>query len=118
MLWLGLYAGSGVLLSHWFGMPAMVAFAVGALGQGLGTRAVRRRNQLTADRVSVDLGHGPGIRSYIDKRAPDDWLSPPMVWSLSPAMRVLAFLCRIIDPDPRPGERLLAIDRRLHLRWS
>ncbi|WP_162958629.1 hypothetical protein [Nocardia yunnanensis] len=116
LLWLGLYAAFGALLNHWFGPLATIGFAVGALVQGIGINGIRRRNQLNADRIAVDLGHGPSARAILDRRMRYDRLSPPMIWSQPPALRASAFLLRNLGPEPFQGVRLLAIDKRLHAR--
>ncbi|MFE3193904.1 M48 family metalloprotease [Nocardia sp. NPDC059240] len=107
---LGVLTGLVALLHLLFGTAAAVMLPVAAAAQMGGQRAVLRRNQYNADRVSVDLGGGPGLRSYL-LRTTRSTLYPRRYLPLRNRM-VLRCL-EVCSTDPWPDRRIAALGVRM-----
>ncbi|MGW4245708.1 M48 family metalloprotease [Nocardia sp. NPDC004722] len=113
---LGVLLGLSVLLCSLFGTVAAAALMAAAAVQMVGQRAVRRRNQLNADRVAVDLGAGPGVRSIILRTNRPASLRPRGMNSLGSRV-VLACLTMCLS-DPWPDRQWAALEARMLANYS
>ncbi|GAB2515297.1 hypothetical protein GCM10027167_17310 [Nocardia heshunensis] len=103
--------GLSVLLRSLFGTVVTASLLAAAAVQMVGQRAVRRRNQLNADRVAVDLGAGPGVRSIVLRTNRPASLRPR--WTNSLRSRVVLACLTMCFSDPWPDRRWEALEARM-----
>ncbi|WP_157388041.1 M48 family metalloprotease [Nocardia terrae] len=108
---LGVLIGLITLMQLLFGTMVAAALTAAAAAQMLGQRAVLRRNQLNADRVSVDLGAGPGLRSLVMRGNRRVSLYPRRYRPLW--VRIALWCLEASSPDPHPDRELAALEARM-----